>query len=326
MTNYKIYCEDCIEGSKKYIENESVDLIICDPPFGINEASFDRHYKRTKKDLVIDGYVEAPKNYYEFSYRWISEAKRILKHNGSFYIISGWSKLHDILRVIDELDLVLQNHIIWKFNFGVFTKTKYVTSHYHVLYILKSNKSKPVFNTYCRYGNVEKDLDGKSLNYKDREDVWVINKEFHPNKKKNKNKLPNKLIEKIIMYSSNEGDIVCDFFQGNFTSASCSIELGRIPIGFEMNKESYDYNMRIIKNLEFGSKLSELRTPIVDLPKNQGKKITEEERFEIIKEYNRLSEDSSLTKKNKIASLCEKFARGKFSIINILEKGLTNQK
>lgn len=314
---YPIYNEDCIEGAKIHIDTESVDLIICDPPFGINESSFDKHYKRKKDDLVIEGYVEAPKEYYLFTYNWISEAKRILKPNGSLYIVSGWTNLKDVLNVGDSLNLHLQNHIVWKYNFGVYTRNKFVTSHYHVLYYLKDKKVKPTFNQYCRFGADEKDDIGKSLNYQDMEDVWLINKEYAQGQKKNKNKLPNALIEKMILYSSNENDIVCDFFQGNFTTAYCAIKLGRKPIGFELNKEAYDYNIPLIDNLEFGFGLKELKEVVINKPSNQGKAITSEERDAIIQEYKSLV-DSGLFKKDIIKLLCAKYKRGKFSIINIV--------
>jgi site-specific DNA-methyltransferase (adenine-specific) len=220
---YMIYNEDCIVGSKRYIKSDSVDLGIFDPPFGIKETKFDQLYNRNKKN-IINGYIEAPNDYYAFSKEWISEAKRILKQNGSMYIISGWSNLKHILNAIDDLDLNIINHIIWKFNFGIATKNKFVTSHYHILYIKKDN-SIPTFNTYCRFGSQEKDQNDKSLNYQDLEDVFIINKEYSPNKIKNQNKLPNALIEKLILYSSNIGDTVCDFFMGNFTTAMVAKKL-----------------------------------------------------------------------------------------------------
>jgi len=314
---YQIYCEDCIDGAKKHIKSESVDLIICDPPFGINETSFDKHYKRKEDCLIIDGYVEAPSDYYKFTHDWISEAKRVLKPDGSFYIISGWSKLKEILNVLDDLDLCLQNHIIWKYNFGVFTRNKFVTSHYHILYVLKSDKAKPTFNTHCRFGSGEKDLYGKSLNYQDMEDVWTITKEFHQSKKKNKNKLPTALIEKMLLYSSNAGDVVCDFFQGNFTTASCSIDLGRIPIGFELNSESYNYNMPLLNDILFGNGLNRLRQIMITGPENSGKRITASEREAILHDCELLL-SSGKSKKSVISELSSKYGRGKFSILNII--------
>ena len=145
---------DCISGAKRHLHDGVCDLLICDPPFGISEASFDKHYKRNE-DLVLKGYVEAPKDYYQFSYDWLSEANRILRPDGSMYIISGWSNLKDVLNAVDEVGFYTINHIIWKFNFGVATKKKYVTSHYHVLYLKKSKKANPIFNTHCRFGAQE---------------------------------------------------------------------------------------------------------------------------------------------------------------------------
>lgn len=315
---YQIYCEDCIVGAKEHIKTESVDLLICDPPFGINESSFDKHYKRKEDYLVINGYVEAPKDYYKFTHDWMSEAKRVLKPSGSFYIISGWSKLRDILNVVEDLNLHVQNHIVWKYNFGVFTRNKFVTSHYHILYVLKNDKVKPTFNTYCRFGSGEKNMEGKSLNYQDMEDVWIINKEFHQNRRKNKNKLPLALVEKMILYSSNEGDTVCDFFQGNFTTAVCAIDLGRVPMGFELNIDSYDYNMPLLDDITFGNGINRLRKITTDEPSNSGKKIIDEERSNILKDYDFLRLATYKNKKDIISELATKYGRGKFSILNII--------
>lgn len=309
----KLYNEDCLEGAKN-LEDESADLIICDPPFGIGESTFNKHYKRDN-NVVLDGYKEAPEDYYKFTLDWISQCKRILKPGGSFYIISGWSKLKDVLNAVDDNGLDVTNHIIWKYNFGVNTKKKFVTSHYHILYITKG-KCK-TFNTNCRFGNQEKNEAGGSLLYEDLEDVFYIKKEFHQNKVKNKNKLPDELIKKLILYSSNEGDVVLDLFMGNFTTAYVSRGLGRSVIGFEINKESYDYHIDKLKNMEYGRDLKGLKVVENIIPKNQGKTISEDERNKILNKFEILK--NTYTKKKSIEILMEEFGRGKFSIINILK-------
>jgi site-specific DNA-methyltransferase (adenine-specific) len=236
--SFEIWNSCCIEGSKTYLNDNSFDLLICDPPFGINESSFDnKHYAR-KENVILSGYVEAPKDYHSFSLSWISEAKRILKEGGTLYIISGWTNLHDILNVINLLNFSLINHIIWKYNFGVYTKNKWVSSHYHILMVSK-NPSKITFNTSCRFGDND-----KSNRYKDMEDVFIINKEYQKNTTKNKNKLPNELVKKLILYSSNKGDLVGDFFMGNFTTAYQALETERRVSGFELNKESFDFHFQ----------------------------------------------------------------------------------
>lgn len=310
----EIWNEDCIEGSKARIADKSVDLVVCDPPFGINETTFDAIYKRGK-DKVIDGYVEAPDDYDVFTKNWMTQAHRILKDTGTFYVISGWSKLKDILVSADELGLVTLNHCIWKFNFGVNTTQKFVTSHYHVLRFAKSDRV--VFNTYCRFGPQEKSENNKSLLFGDLEDVFVINKEYAQGETKNKNKLPEELIRKLILYSSDEDDLVCDFFMGNFTTATVANGLGRRVVGFELNKKSYDYWMSIVSGQPKGNMLDTLKKVKVVLPENQGKVISDEEREKIEKDFKELMKIKS--KKDTIQHLMAKYGRGKFSIINIIE-------
>jgi len=327
-----IYNEDCVIGAKKYLKDESVDLGVYDPPFGINEASFDKHYKR-KKDFVLGGYVEAPDDYYKFSLDWIAEAKRVLKPDGSMYIVSGWTNLRHILNAAHELELEVLNHIVWKFNFGVATKKKYVSSHYHILYMAKP-KAKPKFNTYCRFSSQEKDQANGSLNYQDLqdvfnidednlfedlEDVFVVNKEYSPKEKKNKNKLPDALIEKLVLYSSNAGDVVCDFFLGNFTTAMVSKRLGRIPVGFELNPESFEHWKDKLNQIEDGCDLKTLKVVKNEVPKNQGKKISEDEINLLVADFKEQIKMLK-TKKEVMKYLCEKYQRGKFGIKNILDK------
>jgi site-specific DNA-methyltransferase (adenine-specific) len=311
-----LYNIDCILGSKKYLQDKSVDLIICDPPFGIGENSFEKHYKR-KKEKVFDGYCEAPDDYLKFSHDWMNETTRILKDAGSAYIFSGYTNLNNILDVVDKLNLHLINHIIWKYNFGVNTKNKYVSSHYHILYLKKNKDIKVTFNTNCRFGFDEKDKNDKSLLYKDLEDVWIINKEYQQGKEKNINKLPEEIIKKIILYSSNENDVVCDFFLGNFTTATVAKKLGRHCCGFEINESIFNFNLNKLNEIEFGQDLKNLREVPQSKYENRGKRINEEELNSIYSLYNTLE---TLTEREKIEILMNKFGRGKFSIINILEK------
>jgi len=107
------------------------------------------------------------------------------------------------------LGFITVNHIIWKYQFGVVTKRKFVTSHYHCLYVCKNDEKRKFF-PYSRYGKEEDDKNGGSLHYKDKEDVWIIKREYWTGDQKTPTKLPAELIKKILMYSSEEGDIVLD--------------------------------------------------------------------------------------------------------------------
>jgi len=316
--NYSLYNKDCISGCKKHIEDNSVDLIITDPPYGINGDTLHKHYNRDEKN-VLDGYVEIPiEEYGEFSKRWIKQAERILRPSGSIYIVSGYTNLYHILDALKETSLKEVNHIIWKYNFGVHTKNKFVSSHYHILYWVKP-RGKPIFNTYVRFSPDEKDNKDGSLNYHDREDVWVINREYKPGKIKNKNELPKKLLSKMIQYSSNENDLVCDMFLGGFSTAHVAVGLNRRCVGFEISKSIYEHGIKQMKQVKPGELTSTLRKPNGSIPLNQGKSWSTEELLHLQDRYKNIYQRVG-SKGETIKILCEEFGRGRFSITNALNK------
>ena len=201
---------------------------------------------------MIDGYVEVPASEYaEFSDNWIGEAERILRPGGSMYIISGYTNLIHILNALSRTELMEINHLIWKYNFGVYTTRKYISSHYHILFYVKMG-CPHTFNTCARYAEHERTESGRSANYTDREDVWVMNREYRPGRVKNRNQLPKQLLVKLMQYSSNEGDLVCDMFLGSFSTAKVAKGLNRMAVGFEMNSTMFDLQMEKFSSLRQG--------------------------------------------------------------------------
>ncbi len=306
------YNEDCIRGCEKHITDSSIDLIITDPPYGIQGDQLHKHYNRDE-EYVLNGYVEVPEQEYgEFSRQWIRQAERILKPGGAMYIVSGYTNLFHILSALRDTQLQELNHIIWKYNFGVYTRNKFVSSHYHILYYIKPG-APHTFNTYCRYGPQEKDAEGGSRNYQDREDVWIINKEYKPGQRKNKNELPLELLKKMILYSSNEDDLVCDLFLGSFSTARAAIGLGRYAIGFEISREVYQYRREEIRQVRFGEMLADLRQLEIWQPENQGKPWSAEEKQRLQDRFQALS-DHGYSKQEIVARLMDELGRGKFAI------------
>ncbi|MCH8975496.1 MAG: site-specific DNA-methyltransferase [Thaumarchaeota archaeon] len=244
----KIYNIDCVKGMG-LLPPKKIDLIITDPPFAINFKASKANYNRTAS-RVIEGYNEIkPEDYYDFTYSWMIEAYRILKESGSMYVFSGWNNLKDILSSLDEVGFVTVNHIIWKYQFGVVTKKKFVTSHYHCLYVCK-NPKKRIFFPFSRFKKQSKTKDGRSLHYKDKEDVWEIKREYWTGDEKTPTKLPAELIKKIIQYSSKKNDIILDPFSGSGQVAVVSKSLGRKYIGYEIVKKYYNFaKKRLDKNV-----------------------------------------------------------------------------
>ncbi|KAG2476946.1 MAG: Modification methylase [Nitrosopumilales archaeon] len=244
----KIHNINCIKGMG-LLPPKKIDLIITDPPFAINFKASKANYNRTAS-RVIEGYNEIkPEDYYDFTYSWMAEAYRILKESGSMYVFSGWNNLKDILSSLDEVGFVTVNHIIWKYQFGVVTKKKFVTSHYHCLYVCK-NPKKRIFFPFSRFKKQSKTKDGRSLHYKDKEDVWEIKREYWTGDEKTPTKLPAELIKKIIQYSSKKNDIILDPFLGSGQVAVVSKSLGRKYIGYEIVKKYYNFaKKRLDKNV-----------------------------------------------------------------------------
>jgi site-specific DNA-methyltransferase (adenine-specific) len=301
---------DCVKGALRHLADASVDLIITDPPYGIQGDRLHRHYNRDER-YVVDGYVEVEAGRYNaFSRAWIAQAQRVLRPGGQIYIVSGYTNLYDVLDALRGTSLREINHLIWKYNFGVYTSTKFVSSHYHILYYAKPG-GRRTFNLQARFALDDGAPDGGSANYRDREDVWAINREYKPGRAKNKNELPLALLEKMIAYSSNEGDLVCDFFMGGGSAGIAAIGMNRRFAGFEISKKAYDACVKRIESVEPGSRLQPPPRPHV-VP-NRGKSWSAAESRRLSKRYRDLHA-KGMRKGEIVAMLSREFERGSWAI------------
>ena len=229
---------------------QCVDLVITDPPFAIDFKAARANYNRTGS-RVIEGYKEVEEDdYLVFTEAWLSQATRLLKNSGSMYVFSGWNRLKDLLTAIDACGLTTVNHLIWKYQFGVVTTRKYVTSHYHCLYVCKDDAARK-FRPYARFGKEAKNGSSGSAHYKDKEDVWEIQREYWHGDLKTPTKLPAEIIRKILAYSSDEGDVVLDPFLGSGQVAVVSKMEGRRYAGFELAPEYYEFARRRLESGEY---------------------------------------------------------------------------
>jgi site-specific DNA-methyltransferase (adenine-specific) len=219
----QIYHGDAVELLRT-LRSGSIDIIVTDPPFAIDFRAQKLNYNRTGSN-VLPGYREIHAgDYGEFTEEWINEAFRVISPSGSMYVFSGWNHLKDILSGLDDVGFITRNHLIWKYQFGVFTKKKYVTSHYHILYVIKDKKHY-TFNKVEHYP----------------EDVWEIKREYWKGRKKTATKLPSEIVRKILRFSSNPGDIVLDPFLGSGTVAVTAKEMGRHFMGFEIVPDYFSF-------------------------------------------------------------------------------------
>lgn len=225
----KIFEGDCVDLSKKYLPTASVDAIVTDPPYGIEGQTMHKHYNRNESN-VVDGYVDVDgEDYLQFSIDWIKESARVLRDGKRMFIVSGWSHIADVLNAVDLAGLSVINHIIWKYNFGVYTTKKFVSSHYHILLVQKG-----AFRADVSVWNVTQDI----LEFGD---VWRIKKEYKRAQTKNKNQLPSILLQRIIQLASDVDDVVVDFFAGSGSTCVECVKMGRIGCGFEINHSAYEF-------------------------------------------------------------------------------------
>jgi len=196
--------------------DEEASLIFADPPFGIGFNGNLQTYHRTPDAL---SYVEVPrKEYPNFIRELLDWSYNSLKSSGSMWLLSGWNNLSTVLNAVENAGFRLLNHCIWKYQFGVFTKKRFTTSHYHLLLLVK-DPTNYTFNKPEHYA----------------EDVWVIKRPYQHGAKTAGNELPDKLVERCIFTSSNIGDLVVDPVLGSGTAMRVCLNMDRRCIGIEVN-------------------------------------------------------------------------------------------
>jgi site-specific DNA-methyltransferase (adenine-specific) len=115
--------------------------------------------------------------------------------------------------------------------------------------VCKNEKEKKFF-PFSRFKKEDKTEEGRSLHYKDKEDVWEINREYWTGDQKTPTKLPSELIKKLLQYSSEKKDIVLDPFLGSGQVAVVSKLMGRRFMGFEIVPDYFKFaKKRLDKNL-----------------------------------------------------------------------------
>jgi len=223
------------------------DLIIADPPFniGFDKGSHEygsKEYKLYRDNMSCDDYLE-------FSKGWIDLCHRSLNVRGSLYIVSGWTNLVHILQAVESSPFHLLNHIIWRYTWGVYTKRRFVTSHYHVLLLVKDPKDY-TFNRLERYQEdvwdeegEEDELDRRPEGEErwDEGDVWFFpeyNRGNDPDRiKGHPCQLPVKLLRKMVLTSTDDGETVGDVFSGSGGTVLAARQTGRRVVGFEVDAD-----------------------------------------------------------------------------------------
>ena len=223
----QIYNEDCLSGIKK-IPNDSIDLVIIDPPYMITNwstgsksdlsLSMDHYTKQLYSSALTRGY----------DYKILDDLVRVMKKINIYIFCNGEQIPFYINYFVTNNDCKM-DILIWnKTNALPLFSNKYLTDKEYCLYFRKGG--------YCKPNNYEdaKTVYYAPINIKDKK-KWG-----HPTIK------PESLIRKLIRNSSQENDTVLDCFIGSGTTAVCCIKERRNYIGFEIDKNYYEMCLKRI--------------------------------------------------------------------------------
>jgi len=244
----KIINGDSLDELKK-IPDETFDVVFADPPYNLQLKNQLTRPDRSKVSAVNDKWdqFESFQKYDEFSISWLKECKRILKKNGTIWVIGSYHNIFRLGKAIQDLGFWILNDVIWNKNNPMpnFRGTRFTNAHETLIWASKNEKSKYTFN-YQSLKCLNDDLQMRSnwnlpiCNGSER--LKKNGKKVHSTQK------PESLLHRVLLASSNKGDIILDPFLGSGTSATVAKKLGRNYFGIEKDKNYFIAAEQRIKN------------------------------------------------------------------------------
>ncbi len=242
--NGKLWIGDSLKWLDS-LEAESIDLIFADPPYNLGKADWDK--------------FESHDDYIKWSLNWIKLAARALKQTGSLYICGFSEILADLRRPSAEFFQGCR-WLVWHYRNKANLTKDWGRSHESILHFRKSKQT--TFNVDAaripygdhtikypvhpqaessQYGNGRKQRQDwqphpKGAKPKDVLEIPVTSNGM-PEKTPHPTQKPEELLRRVILASSNEGDLVVDPFVGSGTTLVCAEQLGRCWEGCELNEE-----------------------------------------------------------------------------------------
>jgi len=210
----------------KSLESDSVDLIIADPPYNLG------------KDYGNNNDNKNHNEYLAFSKSWLAESYRIMKPSSTIYVFMGVRFISYLYQIMEkELNFIFNSWITWHYTQGLGKTKGFSPRHDDILMFTKTNNFK--FNLdnirvpqkfYRSINNMRGANPG---------DVWQFshvhfcneNRQEHPTQK------PEGIIERMVLASTNENDLVIDPFSGSGTTLRVCQQLQRNCVGMELNPD-----------------------------------------------------------------------------------------
>jgi site-specific DNA-methyltransferase (adenine-specific) len=247
MRTDHIFTGDCLQVLPRLPE-ASVDLAFADPPFNIGYEYDVYHDRKGRSD------------YLAWTEQWLAAVRRVLKPTASFYVAIGDEYAAEMKVRLDAAGLVMRNWIVWHYTFGVHCTKKFTRSHAHIFYYVVDPKR------YTFNADAVRVPSARQTTYADRranpkgrlpDDTWVLRPQedgrfFRPSedtwyesricgtfKERTGHpcQMPEAVLERIVLASSNAGDLVLDPFAGSGTTLAVAKRLGRRYLGVELSED-----------------------------------------------------------------------------------------
>ncbi|WP_299859815.1 site-specific DNA-methyltransferase [uncultured Roseobacter sp.] len=230
---------DCIEMMNSLPE-ASVDLIFADPPYNLQLKGELHRPDNSRVDAVDDAWDQFSsfKAYDDFTRAWLKAARRLLKPNGAIWVIGSYHNIFRVGAALQDAGFWILNDVVWRKSNPMpnFRGKRFTNAHETMIWAGKSEDSKYTFN----YEALKALNEGIQM----RSD-WVLpicngheRLKDHKGDKAHPTQKPESLLHRVLVGSTNPGDVVLDPFFGTGTTGAVAKMLGREFIGIE-REEAY---------------------------------------------------------------------------------------
>jgi site-specific DNA-methyltransferase (adenine-specific) len=249
---FTLYNDDSLRILEQLPEN-SVDMVFADPPYNLSNGGFTVHAGRMVS--VHKGDWDKSKGFkddYDFHYKWLEAVKRVLKPGGSLWVSGTYHSIYQCGYAIQALGYHILNDISWfKPNASPNLSCRFFTaSHETLIWARKDKKGKHTFNyDAMKNGNWVGDFI-KKPNLQMRS-VWAIGTPKPEEKKfgKHPTQKPHELLKRIVLASTNKGDVIIDPFTGSSTTGVAAYLQKRKFIGIDTEKKFLDLSIKRFEDL-----------------------------------------------------------------------------
>jgi modification methylase len=225
--------QDCIEAMRA-LPAGSIDCIFADPPYNLQLGGDLNRPDGSHVDAVTDAWdkFDSLAAYDAFTRAWLAEARRILKDDGTIWVIGSYHNIFKVGSAIQDLGFWILNDIIWRKANPMpnFKGTRFTNAHETLIWASKGEKSRYTFN-YRSMKTLNDELQMRS-DWEfpicgGAERLKKDGHKVHPTQK------PEALLYRILLASTKKGDIVLDPFFGTGTTGAVAKRLGRRWIGID---------------------------------------------------------------------------------------------